>query len=426
MITKKMKGLISLLIILTMLLPLHLQLSALSQTEKLVTVIPNTAAKTVRIQGDLSSLGTQDVSLVIMDPSFNMSAADIWKNKDKIAGLEQVTLDQEGKIDVTVPLTSVVTEQDYMLFINGESVIDTFRFRLGSDVSAPAEVTAREDFNITVVTGTDVSRLIIKNEKGMLMGQTLVSKDLNEHGKQVWTIAMGIGTPGANRTFHVFDQNENLIGSFTVNVLVGAVPTGIVSVSAPPTSDNRSSFQVTVTTGVSVTRVEFTNEAGGKLGKTLVSYTREGDDIKTWVFELVIGTAGSRTINVIGSTTSATTYTESFPITITRYVPTAADVTINSVTVPATAVVYADFQVILVCSKDTSKVAFYNEKGSGLGRTLVSRTPNADGTVTFVYSMVIATPGVGRVISMKPAADGTEYFDSDKTFTIDIVVPTSF
>lgn len=92
-----------------------------------LTVTPDVAAKTVRIEGDLSSLGTGQISLIIMDPSYTGGASDVLNQTDKIVALEQVAL-TDGKLDITIPLRTIDLKKDYKIFVNGSSISATFQF----------------------------------------------------------------------------------------------------------------------------------------------------------------------------------------------------------------------------------------------------------------------------------------------------------
>ena len=94
-----------------------------------LTVTPNVTAKTVRIEGDLSSLGAEQVSLIIMDPSYTGDGSDVFLQNDKIVALEQVAL-TGGKLDATLTLREIDPKKDYRVFINGAVATATFQFPL--------------------------------------------------------------------------------------------------------------------------------------------------------------------------------------------------------------------------------------------------------------------------------------------------------
>ncbi len=90
-------------------------------------ITPDTSARTVRIKGDLSALGTDQVTLVITDPTYTGNAGGIWDDTDKIAVLKQLTL-TDGKLDYTATLGEIAVKQNYRVFVNGALATATFQF----------------------------------------------------------------------------------------------------------------------------------------------------------------------------------------------------------------------------------------------------------------------------------------------------------
>ncbi len=121
-----LKRVLAICLVLFLAVPLTSGILTSAQVGNLI-ISPDTIEKSVRIQGDLSDLGIESVSIVVMDPSFSGTVADIWSDPDQIVALEQATL-QNGYLDHTVTLADIQIEKAYRLFINGESLASSFQF----------------------------------------------------------------------------------------------------------------------------------------------------------------------------------------------------------------------------------------------------------------------------------------------------------
>ena len=79
-----------------------------------------------------------------------------------------------------------------------------------------------------------------------------------------------------------------------------------------------------------------------------------------------------------------------------------------------------EFNATIVTGGRTSAIAIRNEKGANMGKTLVSKTRNADGTITWVYSVKIGTEGINRTLSAYCKNAEGEYV-SNKSASIAVV-----
>ncbi len=156
-------------------------------------------------------------------------------------------------------------------------------------------------------------------------------------------------------------------------------------------------FTVTVQCSAYVSRIAFANEKGMPLGIKSVTSSLSGDT-KTYIATLALGTAGNdRAINLAldygDGSYDNTGVSVSIDITKTNEAPQ-----VLNVVAPAKALVNVVANYTITNNAEGAYSANIRSKGatSNLGKTVISKTVNADGTCTWVLGIKIGTAGKNR------------------------------
>lgn len=163
------------------------------------------------------------------------------------------------------------------------------------------------------------------------------------------------------------------------------------------------SFQATVTTPLDVTAIKLYNHNGNVVGMKVVNREVLADRI-VWHVTTAVGTAGEeRTLNVLVRRDTA--LFEDIGLTLTLQVldhPPA----VNSVSLDRSeAKVNEIFRATVVGSSGSKSLSVTNETGRAMGKALITRTRNTDGTITWVYEMCIGTAGENRTLIFAAAGE---------------------
>ena len=205
--------------------------------------------------------------------------------------------------------------------------------------------------------------------------------------------------------YSVAYDNNNDIYNYSP-VVTYTVESGAVSgdVEAPETAGVNETFSIDITTGADVIGFLLQNESGKKITiKSITSEVNEEGNIE-WTIETAIGTAGSRELSLIPVSATSGAY-GAIPIAIEivdNYEPysvIAAGFAQNA------ALVNAPVELDVLTGPGSSIIKVQSETGRNMGKTLVSRTANTDGSIAWTFEMSIGTAGQ-RVFDVYVSHDG--------------------
>lgn len=199
---------------------------------------------------------------------------------------------------------------DHAIWADAKFTIDAPTFEATLDAS----VYEGDLFDVTLKTSGEIGKLSLKNETGREVSKMITEKSQNEDGFYITKFQTAIGTPGEGRTITVYSNGVE-IGQFTLDVLAKQ----IYSIIAPESAQRGERFNVEVTTASSLIKGKFVSEYGSSIGRTIVSRVKQGRKLVT-NYELMIGTAGERTITFMADYDKQNNwpFSESFDITITQ------------------------------------------------------------------------------------------------------------
>ena len=148
-------------------------------------------------------------------------------------------------------------------------------------VTAPETVLANEDFEITAVTGSEVSRIKIFNENEMQIGLKGIIRTENGDGTVTWKVRMSIGTAGTGRTITLAtaDDKGEFVKTKASCTLDVVMPQPVVFTASTEESAlvNRP-VAITAMTDKTVTRLFVKNEYGNPLVQLCGHRGRPGMD----------------------------------------------------------------------------------------------------------------------------------------------------
>ena len=185
-----------------------------------------------------------------------------------------------------------------------------------------------------------------------------------------------------------------------------------------------STIQVTVMAPEDAYDVSFTNEYGKELGKAFVDYQLGPDGYSTWVYNIAIGTKGTRTINVNVDMGEGMVKEAEFTVNIVDQISdsTAKPEILDAYLTDNVKIVRTNsmFKVTVETSASVTGVKFTNEYGSDMGKTLISKTENGD-TIEYVYAMSIGSKGAPRVINISGIDGSGNVFATDKSVSVIVI-----
>lgn len=168
-----------------------------------------------------------------------------------------------------------------------------------------------------------------------------------------------------------------------------------------------------------VTGFFLTGETGRAISIKSAVKTPGSDGRNNWVVKTAVGTAGDRILNLIpASATRGVMDAVKIFVTVTN--PANAYDVISAKFSAQAVNVNAPVNVEIVTGGKVSKIAIQNEKGGGMGKTLLSKTTNSNGTITWVYSIEIGTAGMERTFSVL-AGNASGVYESSQTISIAVV-----
>lgn len=155
-------------------------------------------------------------------------------------------------------------------------------------------------------------------------------------------------------------------------------------------------FTFKVTTSMDVNKLQLANANGTPV--SVKSATKETiGDAYVWTVKTAVGTVGkSREFYVVTPNLDGTN-SQVAAFTVDINPPTDAIVSAGFTGAPASTKVNVPTEVTVVTSNKVASVAIQNASGSDMGKTLVSKTSNTDGTITWKYTIKIGTAGNNRV-----------------------------
>lgn len=107
-------------LVLSLLLAMLPMISVSAATPAL-DIITDVEFKTIEIRGNMPE-NAGEMSLVIMDASYEGDFSGVFENVDKIVALDQLTVAADGAFTYNTVLDSVVVDAAYKLFLNGVEV----------------------------------------------------------------------------------------------------------------------------------------------------------------------------------------------------------------------------------------------------------------------------------------------------------------
>nr|WP_317412961.1 glycoside hydrolase family 38 C-terminal domain-containing protein [uncultured Solibaculum sp.] len=172
-----------------------------------------------------------------------------------------------------------------------------------------SKVDVDESFTITAITSTAIDRMQIVNEKGNVIG--INSKDYYDDGYvRVWKLRTSLGSSG-NRTLTVKAASGSEWVEKTVDI---KLTVGTPAPERPPvigdahvmnldfSSDSIAANEVfhgTAVTTTGVNNISIRNEYDKEITISNLTYTDNGN-VRTWNFDLSVGTAGFRMFDLVG------------------------------------------------------------------------------------------------------------------------------
>lgn len=162
-----------------------------------------------------------------------------------------------------------------------------FNYEPSMEITAPAEVTKNEMFEVTVVSD-DYSKLSLQNEAGRAVVAKIIEKTVNEDGTVTTKFETAIGTARDNAEIQVLLDGLEM-GSFTLDVK--PIADGIYHIEAPESAKVNEAFNVTVVTSKALIKGQFYSETGRGIGRKRVASSVNGD-YRTFIYEVSLGTAG--------------------------------------------------------------------------------------------------------------------------------------
>ncbi len=195
-----------------------------------------------------------------------------------------------------------------------------------------------------------------------------------------------------------------------------ASPYSKIEVAGPETVYTNIPFQFTVTTDLNAIGLNLLNESGKTIGITGIMPKQVGKKL-IWTVTTAIGTPGlGRKISIQVKTLingKLSGWIDSGASLVLDVVDQEAAV--NSVTFSkVVAAVNEDVTTTIITNLGAKSLMATNENGSKMGMTLVTKTQNANGTITWVYTMKFGSKGIGK--AYKFAAAGSDKVYTDKTF----------
>ena len=202
----------------------------------------------------------------------------------------------------------------------------------------------------------------------------------------------------ASDTYYVEDQADIDAVTAGLNEATAKADAKAIIASAPETvaCGEDFTFEVTATTDVIGFIVE--NENGKAVTIKSAVYTEAGS-LNSWTISMNVGTAGERTLNVIPVTAEDGRCT---PCELTFSIPVNDSGIISADFAKAAVAVNAPVELNVTSGATVSRNSITSDSGRNMGKQLVSRVMNSDGTVDWVYTMTIGTAGANREFDVTP------------------------
>lgn len=183
----------------------------------------------------------------------------------------------------------------------------------------------------------------------------------------------------------VEENNLELVEYYTIDKK--AVVSGGSSATAPETAVAGENFTITAKTPADITGFQLYNESGRKVGIKAISSEVNADGTKTWSIVTNVATAGDRVFSLVPNGQDAIEVS----IKITSVIDTRS---IASASFKDAAVAKnAPTEVNILTGQQITQINIINESGRKMGKTLVSKVANGNGTIDWAYSMKIGTAG---------------------------------
>ncbi len=154
-------------------------------------------------------------------------------------------------------------------------------------------------------------------------------------------------------------------------------------------------FTVKVPTALDVKKLQLMNSNGGSV--TIKSATKEvaGNSL-VWTIQTAVGTIGNARTFTVVSTDANGTNGNNGTFTVNILPPVSSIQSAGFSNGLKTTQVNVATEVTVVTDKNATSVSIKNASGSDMGKSLVSKTAGADGTITWKYTIKIGTAGSNR------------------------------
>lgn len=315
----------------------------------------------------------------VVSPAYVDNQAVVWYlSNDNRAPADQAILEIDGNRAV---LTGVAEGEFYVYaeaadgggaygFVDITVVPNDKPPVIEEPVRAPEVVTVDTEFEMTVVTPSDVEDFDLFGEKDLRVAKTVNSVTTDENGNKVWNISLRVGTIGLNRTLRIYtktasDAPYEYYTEFNMRV----------NPFAPESVTVDETFDITFQIPKGATAY-MENEYGLRMGIRLKESAESTDGNQMNTYEMSIGTAGEkRTYDVyVKLATGEVEWLGDFEIDVTPKKPE-----IKSAEIEGTGVVNKPVKLKVVTNSAVNKIVVKNENGMAMGILSQSYEETAEG-----------------------------------------------
>ena len=266
--------------------------------------------------------------------------------------------------------------------------------------AAGAEVTLKSQENriLPVIADPNIATATVEGGKITVTGQAVGTT----------TMALKYQKKLSNGTYgDALNGPSNI--QIVIPIKVSTVEVSEIDSKVYPNED----FQFTVTTDTSVTDLKLYSETGGGVTiRGLNPVTESGR--KIWTVTTRVGSAGSgRRLDIFAKDSGGYYDTGAcVSLNVLLIPPRVYDMYFAASSVPKNVPV----DVTIETNQLAAIVKIENETGSGIGKTLVSKSTLGSGNFQWVYSVSIGTAGTGRTFTAF-AAGANGVYNTDPQFT---------
>ena len=198
---------------------------------------------------------------------------------------------------------------------------------------------------------------------------------------------------------------------------------GNTDLSKPAVAEVNKNITVVFNAPFDAWDIALRNEYGKDISRSIVDVVEEDDGTLTWTITFNVGTKGLREISLYADTGDGLADTGiDINLSIVAEKPVIDDtipVEVIDVSAPRVAMKNNMFEVTVVTSSTTSNIGVFNEYGSDMGKTIVSKNIDGD-TATWVFKMSVGSKGM-RDFTIKACDAYGNWSDTTQQFKINIV-----